>query len=375
MRILFVDVTRDFGLTTPYEKPLGGTQSAVAYLSREMARAGHEVTVINAVPEPRIEDGVRFLPWQAFPWPGTENVDAIIIVLATRAMIEAWHGHFGDRPLWLQWCHHDADQPAVAHWADPAMHKLFDGIILISEWQAKRYREAFGISWDKVMILRNGVSPAFLDLFPPDQPILTQKSPDPVLIYTSTPFRGLEVLLEAVPLIRSRVANTRIRVFSSLQVYGVHDTSTDPNAHLYERSRDLEGVEYVGSCSQQQLAQEMKSAWCLAYPNIFPETSCIAVMEALAAGCKIVTSHLGALPETTAGFASMIVNSRSRVDHIQRFAEMVTEVLLRIPRNVGVTEAELRGAVTYAQENCSWRHRVDYLTDWLQARLAWKRKG
>lgn len=371
MRILFIDMTREFRLGTPLEAPLGGMQSAICYLARELASAGHRVTVANAVSEAVTDEGVRFIPWQRYPLQDGPDIDAVIPVLATPDLVKLWHGAFrdsGSDPLWLLWCQHGTDQPGVEHLRDPGFQALLDGVIAVSEWQAQRYREAFGIGWDKLMVMRNGVSPAFLELHEPGQLILPAKSADPLLVYTSTPYRGLGLLLDALPLIRARVANARLKVFSSLQVYGIA-ADDDVNRALYERCAATEGVEYVGGVGQRRLAEELKAAWCLAYPNVFPETSCISVMEALAAGCKVVTTLNGALPETAAGFATLIVNPANREDLVTRFAEAVAETILRFPANIFTTERELQAAVGHARANCAWKDRAAQLTEWIGMRL------
>lgn len=82
--------------------------------------------------------------------------------------------------------------------------------------------------------------------------------------------------------------DARLEIYSSMAVY---NDFQDPFQPLYDVARTSPGVAYHGSVAQPALAQALRRATMLAYPNTFAETSCISVMEAMAAGCTFVTSY------------------------------------------------------------------------------------
>jgi len=366
MRLLFIDVTRDYGLFAPLEQPMGGLQSGLCYLTHQLALQGHDVTIANACPEPREEAGVHFIPWSSY-WQGGSDFDAIIITAGTGEMLDYWQKLYGRKPLWIFWVHYDIDQHAIQAVKDANANKNLDGFLFVSEWQAKLFRQECGIGWDRAFVLRNAVGPRFLDLFAKDEPVLAAKSADPLLVYTSTPYRGLEPLMNAVPLIQAEIPEARFQIYSSWAVYGKQGED-DPHNELYDRCHNTPGVEYIGSVPQTQLSQAMKSAWVLAYPSVFRETSCIAVMEAMAAGCKVVTSHLAALPETAMGFASLIINPESDADLVRRFADETIRQIRRMRAEPEIAERELRAGVDFAQTQLTWALRAGQLAEWLGAR-------
>ena len=95
-----------------------------------------------------------------------------------------------------------------------------------------------------------------------------------------------------------------MKVFSSMRVYRVPEAEGQArHGALYRRCGETEGKEYVRSLLQPELARQLHAASVMAYPNTLAETSCIALLEALATGCLVVTSEFGAFPETSAGFA------------------------------------------------------------------------
>ena len=146
-------------------------------------------------------------------------------------------------------------------------------------------------------------------------------------------------------------------------VYQVPEASDDYRL-LYELARALPGSEYLGSLPQTALAEALAEADILAYPNVFAETSCISVMEAMVAGCLVVSSKLGALPETTAGFGFLMDASTEIVGMARDFAKLLVAVTRTARERPGEFEDRLRRQLDHARAAYDWTTRAE---EWEQA--------
>ena len=350
-----------FQTETPYTKPLGGSESALCYLAEVLAARAHEVFLLNAGGAAGLSRGLPCLPLNAAAFNRLPALDALVVQNC------AGHGRalraaVGPRTRLLFWSQHAHDHPAVQPLRDRAEREAYDAFILVSDWQREHYREQFGIDAGRAGVLRNGISPAFGQLFGEGETITEAKSRPPVLAYTSTPYRGLDCLLKAFPRIRAAVPGTTLEVYSSWQIYGVPEAEDQARfGKLYEQCRALEGVEYVGPVPQPELARRLRRVAVLAYPNTYPETSCIAVLEAMAAGCRVVTSQRGALPETTAGFAMLIPIEGSPEEYLERFVEETVAAL----GSLADAEDHLRRQVDHVNRRCTWAAWADAWVQWL----------
>src|SRR5260221_8519293 len=189
------------------------------------------------------------------------------------------------------WTGHADTQPSIEGLEFTRERRAWNGFAFVSQWQLDEFCRVFWVAREKSRVLRNAISPSFAQLVPQD-PWFVRSEP-PVLVYTSAPYRGLDVLITAFPAIRAAIRGTRLRVFSNLG-----DVSAPGNeyANLQRQCLSTQGVEYMGAIGQAQLASELQQAAALAYPSTFLETSCIAALEAMAAGALVLTTRAGALP-------------------------------------------------------------------------------
>jgi glycosyltransferase involved in cell wall biosynthesis len=240
------------------------------------------------------------------------------------------------------------DQEAVSFLSDPEMVEKIGHFVFVSHWQAEKFRQLYGIPGYKTSVIKNA-----------SLPIVRREtgSRDVVKIcYTSTPWRGLDVLLAAWEILKPE--NAELHVFSSCHIYGPEFAKNDENfQELYNKCNELDGVVYRGSVNNFNLRKELPSFDILAYPNTFEETSCISVIESLSAGLKVVTSNLGALPETTEGWARMYPVLNSSDLHAMRFAKVLGEEIEKMRNNS--EETQLKEQMRVYNQRWTWDYRIN----------------
>lgn len=171
------------------------------------------------------------------------------------------------------------------YFKDKTITENVKAYIVQSEFHKKDIVTNFKVPEEKVVVLNNAFDP--IDYEPKPKRHVN-------LIYVSQQSRGLDILLEAF----SKVNDPNI----SLVVHGCSCQECMEGVRVFPDNR----VRFVGHTSKQKYRENMQRANLLIYPCRFEETAGIAIMEALSAGIKIVSTDLGALPETTLGFAKLI---------------------------------------------------------------------
>ena len=83
--------------------------------------------------------------------------------------------------------------------------------------------------------------------------------------------------------------------------------------------KNAKNVNYHGYIENSKVIELLKKTHIFSYPSTWPETSCICAIEAMAAGCEIVSTNLGAMFETCSPFGKLISFDRNFEEMEKKF--------------------------------------------------------
>ena len=358
LKIGIIDVIGlDYDGDTLSSYGLGGSESAVISMSRELAAVGFSVTVLNACQSgrasPGVYNGVVYAPINTL-----SSVDYNFdIVISVRTTIPFVPTHLYDQvkqpaprdwpceifqqlqrtsQLKILWLHD------TFCWGDHILEKLvvenhINELFTLSDWHTSYTTHSVHGPRRNIEVLkrhifqtRNGINKwcDWVDI----------KKKDPKLfVYNSSVTKGMVPLLESIwPRIKLQIPDAKLIVIGGY--YKFVDQSENPAEQTVLKFRELykddKSVTFTGIITQQEISTILTQASYMIYPAAFPETYGISTLESIYHNTPLLTCKFGALEETAAENTSYFIDYAitpnslfPNIDHNQQVEKFVNMVV------------------------------------------------
>ena len=219
----------------------------------------------------------------------------------------------------ILWCHDLAEDPENRVLVDGGWQK-FDRLIFVSAWQRDQYILRYGIPYSRCVVIHNAVEKEYS---PKEKDLETIR-----FIYHTTPHRGLELLVPVFEALAKEFSNVHLDVYSSFGIYG-WESRDEPYKDLFETIESHPQMTYHGSVDNATVLEALDKAHVFLYPNIWKETSCIALIEAIKSQVICIHPNFGALPETCAN-ATITYDFKENNNEHANYAYSVAKQLVQV---------------------------------------------
>jgi glycosyltransferase involved in cell wall biosynthesis len=301
------------------KRGLGGSESAVILISKELAKIGFSVTVFNSCIDkeanPGIYDGVTYRDLTELD---KENNFIFDIVISSRTVIPFLHpalwNEFKDlnpqrfykikqnakfKVVWM----HDTFCLGDHHLEGMITHHDINEVFTLSDFQTSYVsncdhgaRRNFEVLKDHIFQTRNGIV-----LYKDEVDI---KAKDPFLyVYNASVTKGMIPLVTKIwPRIKAKIPQAKLKVIGG---YYRFRENAQPDAQEVTwrgmvndpKYKDLD-IEFTGIIKQSEIADILAKSSYFLFPGAFPETFGISTLESLAYNTPLVATRFGALEET-----------------------------------------------------------------------------
>ena len=341
-----------------YRKPveqqsLGGSESALLYMSQALARRGHAVDVIANCPDPGRYREVNYYNMDEASSVISQSAWDLCIVARSYADLTL---KSRSRQRWL-WMH---DMPA----GEGSLRKLAGALwqttqcVTVSPFHTQVYQDAIPELADMFWTSSNGV-----DLKSIRKAIKGVPKKKKRIIYAARPERGLYFLLANVlPAMREQDPEIE------LVICGYDASSFKPAQQMqayYDQLNKLiaetPGVIDYGPLSKTEYWKLLASSKLMTYPTNFPEVFCINAAEAMACGTPIITTFNFALPHVVPYHDQMIPGNPDTEEYTTRFANVACGLM--------------RDDVSYARLKREGERYVEERFQWAMVADAWEARA
>ena len=310
--------------TTLTKRGLGGSESAVILVSRELAKLGFDVKVFNDCysddARPGTYDGVEYIPVYDI-----DKHSGFDVFIGSRSVVsfvpDAYKGQFKwaanlpniesvsmrskYRVLWMHDTFCDGDDFIEDLILEGRIHTLFT----LSDWHTTYIancdhgkRRNFEVLKNHIFQTRNGMT-RYIDWVD-----ISKKDPN-LFVYNSSVTKGLLPLVNTIwPQVKKTIPDAKLKVIGGYYRFrsdhGPDEQEKDWRQMAEDPTHASNDIDFLGVIPQKEIAEILAKSSYMIYPSAFPETFGISTLESMAYNTPLITCRFGALEETAFDIAN-----------------------------------------------------------------------
>lgn len=218
----------------------------------------------------------------------------------------------------ILYCHDLVDDPESGRALFNNGHRNFHKIVFVSNWQMQSFINKYDLPWSKCLVIPNSIEQIEYKARPVSDKVK--------IIYHTTPHRGLNILVPAFEELAKTDQDLQLDVYSSFKLYGWEERDA-PYQQLFDRCEAHPQINYHSSQPNEIVREALQTSDIFAYPSIWQETSCLCLIEALAAGNVCVHPNYGALYETASHWTNMYQFDEDQNRHASTFYVLLKQAV------------------------------------------------
>jgi GR25 family glycosyltransferase involved in LPS biosynthesis len=327
----------DWNYTYTFDNALGGSEKAVAYLSKCFPK-NYNIYVSGHVKNERVEN-IHYIHLNDLH--NLINTTPFHTVIVSRYI--SFYEMFKECSYYQSyiWAHDVVLLPYGCNLNSNQILKKWNnyikGCICLTEWHKNLFVEKYSEIKDKIHTINNGIDIYNSNFNGTNNVNVNKRKIQNKFIYSSRPDRGLNILLDLWPKITEEIPDATLTVCC----YGTFPSKPEEHA-LKDIIDKYDNIQFLGKLSADKLYEEMRSSEFWLYPTHWPETSCITALEML-------MSEVICLYYPVAG----LVNTMDKYG-IQISSGNEINTIINLTYNI---KRRLRDEGRKYAESCSWLNR------------------
>lgn len=285
---------------------LGGSESAVILISKELVKLGFSVVVYNNCDNPGTYDNVVYKDNSMAKYDETQY-DIVIVSRSVLPFMQSdWPIVFNAKKkiLWL----HDTFVEGDEYVEELVVNKQIDYIFTLSDWHTSYIlncdhgkRRNYEVLKKSIFQTRNGVV-RYID------EVDISKKDNKHFVYNANATKGLIPLIEDIwPAISKEIPDARLSIIGG---HYNNDSAEHTLINDLKARQDLKdlNITFTGVIPPFKVAEILANAWMTLYPSTFPETFGISTLESILYKTPVVCNRFGALEETAIDKTCFLLN-------------------------------------------------------------------